>query len=196
MDNLEELDLDPVEFDELADLFVELKVFSSPSELHGMLCGLLARPEEIDEHSWLTGAATFLEQSHFESDEAKTLLLEMFATTRQQLTATGFELLMLLPDDDADISDRAESLGRWCLGFVTGIGAARTALTEEGRETLEDVEKISQIDEQSLEDDDEENEQDLMQLVEYVRMAAIMLYSELHSQAGQPDAGSSQPSIH
>ena len=101
MDNLEELDLDPVEFDELADLFVELKVFSSPSELHGMLCGQLARPEEIDEHSWLTGAATFLEQPHFENEEAKTLLLEMFATTRQQLMASGFELLMLLPDDDA-----------------------------------------------------------------------------------------------
>ena len=195
MDNLEELDLDPVEFDELADLFVELKVFSSPSELHGMLCGQLVRPDKFDENSWLSEAATFLEQPHFESDEAKTLLLEMFATTRQQFMATGFELLMLLPDDDADISDRAESLGRWCLGFVTGIGAARTALTEEGRETLDDVEKISQIDEQSLEDD-EEHEQDLMQLVEYVRMAAIMLYSELHSQTGQPGAGSSQPSIH
>jgi len=195
MTNLEELDLDPVEFDELANLFVELKVFSSPSELHGMLCGQLARPEEIDEHSWLTGAATFLEQPHFESDEAKTLLLEMFVTTRQQLTASGFELLMLLPDDDVDISDRAESLGRWCLGFVTGIGAARTALTEDGRETLDDVEKISQIDEQSLEND-EEHEQDLMQLVEYVRMAAIMLYSELHSQAEPSDASSSQPSIH
>lgn len=195
MDNLEELDLDPVEFDELANLFVELKVFSSPSELHGMLCGLLARPEEIDEHSWLTGAATFLEQSNFESDEAKTLLLEMFATTRQQLTATGFELLMLLPEDDVDISERAEHLGRWCLGFVTGLGAARTALTEEGKETLEDVEKIAQIDEQSLEEC-EEHEQDLMQLVEYVRMAALMLHSELHSQVDQPDADPSQPSIH
>jgi len=195
MDNLEELDLDPVEFDELADLFVELTVFSSPSELHGMLCGMLTRPEEVDEHSWLTSAATFLEQSHFESDEAKTLLLEMFATTRQQLTATGFELLVMLPEDDVDISERAESLGRWCLGFVTGLEAARTGLTEEGRETLEDIEKIAQIDEQSLEND-EENEQDLMQLVEYVRMAAIMLHSELHSQVGSAGADSSQPSIH
>ena len=195
MDNLEDLDLDPVEFDELANLFVELKVFSSPSELHGMLCGLLARPEEIDEHGWLAGAATFLEQSSFDSDEAKTLLLEMFATTRQQLTATGFELLMILPDDDEDISDRAENLGRWCLGFVTGLGAARTKLTDEGKETLEDVEKIAQIDEQSLEAC-EEHEQDLMQLVEYVRMAALMLHSELHSQVGQPDVDSSQPSIH
>ena len=195
MDNLEDLDLDPVEFDELANLFVELKVFSSPSELHGMLCGLLARPEEIDEHDWLEGAATFLEQSSFDSEEVKTLLLEMFATTRQQLTATGFELLMILPDDDEGISDRAENLGRWCLGFVTGLGAARIKLTEEGKETLDDVEKIAQIDEQSLEEC-EEHEQDLMQLAEYVRMAALMLHSELHSQVGQLDESSSQPSIH
>lgn len=195
MDNVEDLDLDPVEFDELADLFVALKVFSSPSELHGMLCGLLASPEEIEEHDWLAGAATFLEQTCFDSDEAKTLLLEMFATTRQQLTATGFELLLILPDDSESISDRAEHLGRWCLGFVTGLGAARTKLTEEGKETLEDVDKIAQIDEQSLEEC-EEHEQDLMQLVEYVRMAALMLHSELHSQVGQPIADPSKPLIH
>lgn len=195
MDNLEELDLDPVEFDELADLFVELKVFSSPSELHGMLCGQLARADDFDEQTWLTGAATFLEQPRFESDEAKTLLLEMFVTTRQQLMASGFELLMLLPDDDVDICERADSLGRWCLGFVSGLGAARTALTEDARETLEDLEEIVQIDDQGLEDG-EENEQDLMQLVEYVRMAAIMLYSELHGQSGSPEVDSLQPSVH
>jgi len=194
MDNLEDLDLDPVEFDELANLFVELDVFSSPSELHAMLCGQLARADGFDENSWLTSAATFLEQSHFDSDEAKTLLLEMFATTRQQLMATGFELLLILPEDDVDISERAEHLGRWCLGFVAGLASARTALTEEGRETLEDIEEIAQIDDQSLTDGDEEDEKDLMQLAEYVRMAAIMVYSELHSSAEPAD--DSQPSIH
>jgi uncharacterized protein len=195
MNNLEELDLDPVEFDELADLFVELKVFSSPSELHGMLCGQLAGTEKLEPHHWLAGAATFLEQSKFDSEEAQTLLLEMFATTQQQLMAPGFELLMLLPDDDADISDRAESLGRWCLGFLAGIGAARTALTEEGRETLADVEEIAQIDAQNLSDGDQEDEQDLVQLVEYVRMAAIMLFSELNGQA-ESSAADSQPLVH
>lgn len=194
MDNLEELDLDPVEFDELADLFVELGVFSSPSELHGLLCGQLARGDEFNENSWLAGAATFLEQSHFESDEAKTLLLEMFQTTRQQLMATDFGLLMILPHDDVDISGRAEHMGRWCLGFVSGLASARTALSEEGRETLEDIEEIARLDDQSLSEGDEEDEKDLMQLMEYVRMAAIMVYSELNS--GTEPADESQPLIH
>jgi len=193
MDNLQELDLDPVEFDELADLFVELKVFSSPSELHGLLCGQLARGGDFDENSWLKGAATFLEQERFESDESKTLLLEMYVTTLQQFMADGFELLMLLPVDDATIYERAESLGRWCLGFVTGFGAARTRVSEEARETVEDLEQIIQIDDEGIEAD-EESEQNLMQLVEYVRMAAIMLYSEVHTQS-QPDADSA-PSLH
>lgn len=195
MNNLEELDLDPVEFDELADLFVELKVFSSPSELHGLLCGQLAGGKSFDESAWLSGAATFLEQERFESDSAKTLLLEMYAITRQQFMADGFELMMILPDDDNDIAERAENLGRWCLGFVTGFGAARTGVSEDARETLEDLEQITQIDDEGLEAD-EENEQDLMQLVEYVRMAAIMLYTEVHTESQQADPESVPPSLH
>jgi uncharacterized protein len=193
MDNLQELDLDPVEFDELADLFVELKVFSSPSELHGLLCGQLARGENFDENSWLKGAATFLEQERFESDESKTLLLEMYVTTLQQFMADGFELLMLLPEDDSTIYERAESLGRWCQGFVTGFGVARTRVSEEARETVEDLEQIIQIDDEGIEAD-EDSEQNLMQLVEYVRMAAIMLYSEVHAPS-QPGSDST-PSLH
>lgn len=194
MANLEELDLDPVEFDELADLFVALKVFSSPSELHGLLCGQLAGGKSFDENTWLQGAATFLEQERFEDDATKTLLLEMYATTLQQLMADGFELLMILPDDDVDIAERAESLGRWCLGFVTGLGAARSGVSEDARETLEDLEQIAQIDDEGLEAD-EENEQNLMQLVEYVRMAAIMLYTEVHTQ-NQQAAEQTPPSLH
>lgn len=194
MSNLDELDLDPVEFDELADLFVELKVYSSPSELHGLLCGQLAAGKSFDENVWLQGAATFLEQERFETDEAKTLLLEMYATTQQQFMADGFELLMLLPEDDAAIAERAESLGRWCLGFVTGFGAARTGVSEEARETVEDLEQIVQIDDENI-DDDQESEQNLMQLVEYARMAAIMLYSETHTDA-QPASESPKPSLH
>ncbi len=193
MDNLQELDLDPVEFDELADLFVELKVFSSPSELHGLLCGQLAGGGNFDENSWLQGAATFLEQERFEQDESKTLLLEMYATTQQQFMADGFGLLMLLPEDDVAISERAESLGRWCQGFVSGFGSARTRISEEARETVEDLEQIIQIDDEGIEAD-EDSEQNLMQLIEYARMAAIMLYSEVHTQS-QPGSDTA-PSLH
>lgn len=195
MNNLQGLDLDPVEFDELANLFVELKVYSSPSELHGLLCGYLARGDQFDEQSWLEGAATFLEQERFDIDEHKTLLLEMFATTQQQFMADGFELLMLLPEDDVVISERAESLGRWCQGFVTGFGSAVTRVSEEARETLDDLGQIAQIDDEDIEAD-EESEQNFMQLVEYARMAAIMLFSEIH--ASNPVAGQNNatPSLH
>jgi hypothetical protein len=118
----------------------------------------------------------------------------MYATTRQQFLADGFNLLMLLPDDDVDIGERAGSLGRWCLGFLTGFGAARGKLSGDGRETLEDLEKISQIDDEGLEAD-EDSEQDMMQLVEYVRMAAIMLYTEVHT-PGEADGDKPQPSLH
>ena len=195
MNNLDDLDIDPIEFDELADRFVALKVFSSPSELHGLLCGQLASGKSFDENAWLKDAATFLEQECFESDSAKTLLLEMYAITHQQFMADGFELMMILPDDDVDIAERAENLGRWCLGFVTGFGAARTGISEDAKETLGDLEQISQIDDEGLEAD-EESEQDLMQLVEYVRMAAIMLYTEIRTQGLQAKPEAAPPSLH
>ena len=176
-------------FDNLADILLELEVFSSPSELHGMLCGKLVSDPDFDEAHWLTSASTFLEQPRLESTSAKQCLLEVFSASLEQLTGPGFELDLVLPDDDEDITVRSESIGRWCGGFLVGFVPGRASgLSEDARESLADLGEIARIEEPLSEG--EGHEQDLMEIVEYVRMVVIMLFSELHAQgSGGPMAG-------
>ena len=41
-------------FDDFADMFVELRAFGTPSELHGLMCGQLAAGVRLDADAWLT----------------------------------------------------------------------------------------------------------------------------------------------
>ena len=184
MNEIEESGLPRVEFDQLANLFVELGVFSSPAELHGLLCGALTAEPGMDEGQWLQLAATFLEQQELGFIEVKTELLNLFASTQAELAGTGFDLDLLVPDDDAPMADRADSLAAWCRGFISGVRSfakGQDGFSAEVKETLADLTNIAQLDTDLDESDD--NEADLMELSEYVRMAAIMVFTELNTEA-------------
>ncbi len=189
-------DIESVQFEQLADLFVELGVFASPSELHGLLCGQLAGGVADAEQDWLDRAASYLERKRIDSEQGKVAMLNLYTWTKQQLQGVGFELELVLPDDETDLSLRAESIGLWCQGFLAAFGVdSLSKLSEEARETVNDFSEIVRIGAEQLEDCDD-NEQDLMQIIEYVRMATILVYSEVHE--NQSDAATHQapPSVH
>jgi len=142
-----------ISFDQLADQFMALEVFASPASLHGLLCGLLARPQSLDEQGWLLNAATFLERHSLD---------------------------LILPDEDHDLEIRAQGLSQWCQGFSAGFGATPDGVSEELSEMIEDLEQIGQLDTE-LEGGDESLESDLVQLIEYVRMTALYAFSEIHA---------------
>lgn len=195
MSDIEQPQLPEVDFDQLANLFIELDVFASPSELHGLLCGLLAQGGAINEQDWLASAATYLEQQQIESDEAKATLLDLYTLAQQQIQGAGFDLELLIPDDDTELALRVESVGLWCQGFLSGFGGSKlNLLSEETRETVMDFTQIARIEQDEL-DESEDNEQDLMQIIEYVRMGAILVYSEVVGSAVAAD-NQSPPSLH
>lgn len=182
-------------FDRLANLFVEMGVFASPSECHGLLCGQMALGKAATEAEWLRDVAGYLEQHQIEGQAAKRELVDLYRLTDRQLRGTGFDLEIVVPDEDAELTQRAESIGLWCQGFLAGFGDSRIGqLSEEARETLEDFAEIARIEKEDL-DDSEESEQDLMQVMEYVRMAAILIYSEVMGELAKDDSGPSR-SLH
>ncbi|MCF7981886.1 MAG: UPF0149 family protein [Pseudomonadales bacterium] len=177
--NFESTETPPVAYSQLADLFVEMGVLASPSECHGMLCGQLAQGKALSEAGWLKYVASYLEQTKIEHLEGKRLLVSLYTATVAQLEASGFELKLVIPDEDAELVQRVESVGLWCQGFLAGFGGGQASgLSEEACESLSDFSEIAYIEREEL-DESEDNEQDLMQVVEYVRMAAILIYSEV-----------------
>ena len=61
----------------------------------------------------------------------------------------SFEYNLLLPNDDTDINVRAEALGIWCQGFLTGLQQAEISLEKHANteltDAIKDITEIAQI---------------------------------------------------
>ena len=181
-------------FDDFADMFVELKAFGTPSELHGLMCGQLAAGVRFDANAWLAMVVAHLDVQEIDDADDKAELIGLYELALLQLSDGGFTFTLLLPEDDAELAARAESLGSWCSGFLGGFGLAfdrkRQKLTDDITETMDDLSQIALV---SLEDEeDPEAEQGLMELIEYVRMAALMVFSEFN----QAVVDQQSPAVH
>ena len=102
----------------------------------------------------------------------------MLAGTLRELSDEGFSLRLVLPDDDTPLVERTTALGAWCRGFLSGFGmqVGDRALTEDGQELLRDLINISRIDPDDRADD--VGERDFLDVLEYVRLGALMLQAE------------------
>jgi uncharacterized protein YgfB (UPF0149 family) len=151
------------------------------AEAHGLLCGVICATGGKMKMGWeklLSG-----EQQNAESIA---VLQQLTASSFQKMTEFSLEFTLLLPDDDTDINDRAEALGIWCQGFLTGLQQGTRSLEEntsaEVNEALQDLTEIAQINYGEI-GASEEDETAYFELVEYVRLAVLMLYQELNPDA-------------
>ncbi|MCY1558840.1 hypothetical protein D9M68_958120 [compost metagenome] len=101
-------------------------------------------------------------------------------------------MVLLLPSDDAPLRERAAALGQWCQGFLGGFGltARDSALSAEAMEVLQDLSAIAQV--QNALEESEDGENDYMEVMEYLRVALLLLFSE----CAKPVAAAVKPSLH
>lgn len=168
-----------IPFDELADRLVELGSGSHPSELHGLLCGLLAGGERPGVEAWQRQAGSMLTDEPLDEVSLE-LFARMYEQTRTQLEQGDFGIQVLLPDDDESMEQRTEALGLWCHGFLSGFGesAANQKLSEEMNGILHDFSEIAQIQES---DESDETERFFLDVSEYVRMALLNVFAEMNA---------------
>jgi len=146
-----------------------------PSELHGGLSGWLSGGGD-DPTGWLQ--EVMLDPQLIPPDEDNPLW-HLFQATASQLADPDFGFSLLLPDAEAPLLDRSQALFAWCRGFVGGFGLAlgdRQTLSEDGQDALSDLVKLAAEDGQL--EGDEEDELALLELEEFVRMAALLLRGE------------------
>lgn len=169
------------DFELVANMLVEEGVNGlSPSELHGLFSGHLAAGARLKEEALLKSASELMDVNSITQENSKVVLLDMYHASCGQLEGMDLDFELVLPDDDHEITHRAEALGFWCQGFLCGFGLygkhTDASLSDESKETLNDLGQIAQI--SSEVDDAESNEADLMEVQEYLRMAVLMLFAE------------------
>ncbi|MDC1340820.1 UPF0149 family protein [Oceanospirillaceae bacterium] len=185
-------------FDDFADMFVELGAFGTPSELHGLLTGQLAAGVRVDAQAWLAMVVSHLDVQTLEDDDDKAELVALYDLVLEQLSAADFGFQLLLPEDDTELTSRTESLGAWSSGFLSGFGLSfdhtKQSLSIEITDAMEDLANIAQV---SFDVDDEDLEGEsaetsYLELVEYVRLAAMMVFAEFNVSDSSPQKSPQQ----
>jgi len=152
-----------------------LQLSIEPGELHGGLSGWLAGGGD-DPTGWLQAVLVDMQIESPGEDEP---LGQLFQATASQLSDPGFGFSLLLPAAEESLFVRSQALFAWCRGFVGGFGLAvgeRQILSEEARDALSDLVQLATEDGQL--EGDEQDESALVELEEFVRMAALLLREE------------------
>ncbi|MGB1236760.1 MAG: UPF0149 family protein [Pseudomonadales bacterium] len=183
-------------FDDIANLLVSESVnMITPSQLQGIICGQLASGARLSEDLLLKSLQDFLDLDKFSHETSKVGLCALYQQCLGQFEDVDMALDILLPDDDHQITQRVESLGVWVEGFLSGFGIqgkqTDKTISRDAKEMLSDFAQISQVESQDLEESDE-SENDFAQLVEYVRMGALFIFTEFNT-AQQAAAPASEP---
>ena len=171
-------------FKEFNNLLIDAQAGSRAAECHGFLCGYFCVNKELHEDTF----KKYLLADTMDQDLLNVCfekITELAAEINRNISEGQFELQLMLPDDDCPMSERGEALIQWCEGFLSGLGIAGIdgleLLTVESRELIVDLYKICRLDVTDMDESGEEEESAFLELTEYVRMGAILLYEELNN---------------
>jgi uncharacterized protein YgfB (UPF0149 family) len=169
-----------VDFDVLSKCIAALGVPHSAAEVHGLVTGLLSAGSKMSPAAGLSTLREWLDTDVVIDATHGALLSQVFRDVAADLLDPEFNFHLLLPDDEAAIALRSQALGEWCSGFLGGFGLAgrfqNGDLSDDLRELLADLSNIANLDEEVPEDED--NEGDLIEIEEYVRMSALLVFAE------------------
>ena len=165
--------------DELSSCDIDLHA----SELHGMLIGYLCAVKKASNQG--QRASLYREWICGELPASLAVLLE--TSYRHTLENLGeyadFDFSLAIPDDSSPIEDRVKSIALWSGGFLSGYGEAGRHQDVDSKsdvkEALQDLARIAAMSDEVPEG--EENETDLVEIVEFVRISALLIFSETAS---------------
>ncbi len=168
-----------IRFKDFEDVLAAAGSLADAAEAHGSLCGALCSMSPYKMQDWVN---EILPDGAALSEEAAAMIERVFAATAASFGEQGMEFQPLLPDDEQPLNGRAHALALWCTGFLYGLGAGQIsdleALNGDVGEIVRDFNEISRATGDDA-DEDESNERAYAELVEFIRVAAQVVFEEL-----------------
>lgn len=168
-------------YDDIDLALEDIGAAGNAAAVHGLLTGLACTGTVHPEarlRVWLTDELDVdLDDVTFRE------LRRIDSILRRQLLDDDLGFEMLLPEDELPLADRVAAMAEWCDGFLGGFGAGSAGRKDQ--ELPEDVrmllETIGEFARAEVGDDsaDDEAERNYMELVEYLRIAALTIFLEI-----------------
>ncbi|TLY52041.1 MAG: UPF0149 family protein [Gammaproteobacteria bacterium] len=178
---------DPISYAELGAVLARTQFGVSASDLHGSLAGFLCGGGHSDARRWLAAL-------ELDPDDSVTaafpphMLEQLYTDCAAWLADPGLQFEPLLPPTSAPLGARADALVEWCRGFLGGIGLAGAGaagtLSAVAKEILSDFDTIAGTRFEYA--DSEEDENALAEVIEFIRVGALLLHTELSGTSPLP----------
>ncbi len=163
-------------YDLISNILLQQNSDMGAAEAHGIATGMLCVDNRSDAANWL---AEIFSDEQLDYEE-KSILLNLYEQTQKLLNPEEEEFTfdLFLPDDDEDLSERAEAIRQWCQGFLFGIGYQKTSSDWPGEsgEIMRDIVEFTKLETDVSGDEDE---QALMEIQEYLRAAVLLVRDQL-----------------
>lgn len=161
----------------LTKLLTETGHFITPAELQGLLWGITAtgaKKQDFPDLPIILGEGEVTEPITLAVEGLKEMIIKEF--NEEIVTAT-----LLLPSDDDPLVERLNALIQWGNGFLSGFGLIKRdkPLPKEVLEILADIDAITQLKIEIKPEDEPRSERDYMELIEFLKVAPLLVASEL-----------------
>lgn len=178
-----------IDYEDYTALFQRMGLSLSLTECHGGLTGLLCATDTINSDKWTRDVLTESSVGPAPADDLSAIR-RIYEATINELEDADYSFRLLLPPDESPLHTRAEALSLWCQGFLWGLGLGgiqdTAKLPGDVNEVMQDMAEISRLNFAATGNNDDETA--YSEIVEYVRMAALLIYEELRLlRSARPD---------
>ncbi len=178
-----------LEYYDVTDVLDSAAAPADAADCHGLLSGLVCAAGFADPKIWVAEIFEAYNPTDKSQADAFRRLQQLYEQTVTQLNSSDINFELLLPDDENTLRERAEALGNWCSGFLSGLGLGGLPepgnLPEDVSELLNDLSHISRVDFE-LDDPDEKELAAFEEVVEYIRVGVMFMHDELQPATEPP----------
>jgi len=170
---------------------------SHASEIHGVLTGLVCAGLTFEEQNYIDMLNDLFNNGEGFPNSVKGTIKQMYSELWADILDDSFVFQLMLPDDDDSIVERGHALGKWVQGFNLGFGLQQKNIpvtSNEVKEVLTDFAEIANLSDEMEEDED--TEQAYFEISEYVRISALLCFTELGSSPTTVDNKNTDNTIH
>ena len=111
-----------VDYYDVVDALERASTGADAADCHGLLCGLICAAGFADQKLWVPQVFDAYNPRDLLQAQALKVLQTIYEDTLARLNSPDLDFQLLLPDDEDALRERAESLGHWCSGFLSGLG--------------------------------------------------------------------------